>query len=192
MSSHPDIAYYYPAPYWSVRENSWIKSLLLFFDQIAILLPNYMYGRHQAADPTLVEPLEDRGLLQVLEPGTWIDEKMANHLAEIIVELLTNGTFDDLPKTEYFHELSQSLFLKSAGGDFRSILRVLAASDSAHQEPTRGQLHPRHRTCQGPLDILCKTTATSHPREGALHHPTTVQNRKSFGTLGLGHNFNQF
>ena len=77
MSSHPDIAYYYPAPYWGWREGSWIKSLLLFFDEVAILLPHYMYGRHQTADPTLVEPLEERGLLRVLEPNDWIDEKTA-------------------------------------------------------------------------------------------------------------------
>lgn len=67
-----------------------------------------MYGQRQAADPTLVEPLEDRGLLRVLEPNDWIDQKMANQLAEIIVELLTNGAFDDLSKEEHFRELSQS------------------------------------------------------------------------------------
>ena len=77
-------------------------------DEVAILLPHYMYGQHQAADPTLVDPLEDRGLLRVLEPNDWINEKMANQLAEIIVELLANGTFDDLPKEKYFQELSQS------------------------------------------------------------------------------------
>ena len=77
MSSHPDIAYYYPAPYWGWREGSWIKSLLLFFDEVSILLPHYMYGRHQTADPTLVEPLEERRLLRVLEPNDWIDEKTA-------------------------------------------------------------------------------------------------------------------
>ena len=48
-----ETAYYYPEPYWLAREGGWIKSLLLFFDQIAILLPDYMYGRHALADPTL-------------------------------------------------------------------------------------------------------------------------------------------
>ena len=46
MSDYPDIAYYYPAPYWSWNESSWVKSLLLFFDEVAILLPHYMYGQH--------------------------------------------------------------------------------------------------------------------------------------------------
>ena len=39
-----EFAYYYPEPYWMAREGSWIKSLLLFFDGVAILLPEYMRG----------------------------------------------------------------------------------------------------------------------------------------------------
>ena len=31
-----ETAYYYPAPYWDYR-SGWVKSLLLFFDDIAIL-----------------------------------------------------------------------------------------------------------------------------------------------------------
>ena len=103
-----DTGYYYPEPYWSSEDSSWIKSLLLFFDDVAILLPNYMYGRHVDADPTLAEPLEDRGLLRVLEPNDWIDREITGKLAEVVAELLTNGTFDDLRKTDYFAELSQS------------------------------------------------------------------------------------
>ena len=103
-----DTAYYYPAPYWRLEDSGWIKSLLLFFDDVAILLPDYMYGRHIGADPTLAEPLEDRGLLQVLNPNDWVDGEVAGKLAEVVTELLTNGTFDDLPKTDYFAELSQS------------------------------------------------------------------------------------
>lgn len=46
-----EIAYYYPEPYWLSDEGGWVKSLLLFFDEIAILLPSYMRGRHIRADP---------------------------------------------------------------------------------------------------------------------------------------------
>ena len=44
-----ETAYYYPAPYWVFEESDWVKSLLLFFDDIAILLPNYMHGRTNAS-----------------------------------------------------------------------------------------------------------------------------------------------
>ena len=95
-----DTAYYYPAPFWLLKDSDWIKSLLLFFDDVAILLPDYMYGLHTNADPTLAEPLEDRGLLRVLEPNDWVDQEITEKLAEIVVELLRTGAFDDLPQGE--------------------------------------------------------------------------------------------
>lgn len=103
-----EVAYYYPAPFWLASEGAWVKSLLLFFDQVSILLPRYMHGRHIAADPTLVEPLEDKGLLRVLEPNNWLDQVMAEKLASTVVNLLTVGAFDDLPEAPHFAELSQS------------------------------------------------------------------------------------
>ena len=103
-----ETAYYYPAPYWSAEEGNWVKSLLLFFDEVAILLPDYMHGRHRAADPTLATPLEELGLLRILEPKEWIDNEMAEKLAETIVSLLADGVFDELPESSYFAELSQS------------------------------------------------------------------------------------
>ncbi|MYE07990.1 MAG: hypothetical protein F4138_08155 [Acidimicrobiia bacterium] len=106
MHDRPDVAYYYPAPYWGEYDSGWVKSLLLFFDQLSILLPGYMYGRHAAADPSMVIPLEERGLLKILEPNDWIDEETAERLAEVIVELLTSGAFDDLTEDVHFQELS--------------------------------------------------------------------------------------
>ena len=73
-----DTAYYYPAPYWRLGDSGWIKSLLLFFDDVAILLPDYMYGRHTDADPTLAEPLEELGLLRVLEPNEGVYRSFCN------------------------------------------------------------------------------------------------------------------
>lgn len=89
-----ELAYYYPEPYWLARESSWIKSLLLFFDGVAILLPSYMLGRELVADPSLAEPLMDRGLLRVLEPEWFVDEQLADRLADGMVELIAGGAFD--------------------------------------------------------------------------------------------------
>ena len=102
--------------YGSAGEGDWIKSLLLFFDDVAILLPGYMRGRHRDADPSLARPLEDRGLLRVLEPNEWIDAEVAERLAEIVVELLAEGVFDGLPEVRYFAELSRSRM--GYGADF--------------------------------------------------------------------------
>ena len=149
-----DIAYYYPAPYWAMREGGWIKSLLLFFDEVAILLPNYMYGHHTEADPTLAGPLEELGLLRVIEPNDWVDVETTNQLAEIVVELLTNGTFDDLPKADYFAELSQSRIGYGADVDLAKFSgrgtpdeRPCSPERRRSLNPTpsnRSHHHPRH------------------------------------------------
>jgi hypothetical protein len=105
------VAYWYPEPYWSDTEGEWLKTLLPFFDSVAILLPAYMYGRHVDANPWLAGPLEEQGLLHVLQPETFIDQEMTSDLCGILAELLSAGLFDDLeiPKHRYeYHELSQS------------------------------------------------------------------------------------
>src|SRR5207245_3256694 len=104
-----ELAYYYPEPYWLAREGAWIKSLLLFFDGVAILLPNYMRGVELVADPSLAGPLTERGLLKVLEPEWFVDEELSVRLAEHMVELIVGGAFDQTAKTSgKFAELSMS------------------------------------------------------------------------------------
>ena len=36
----PELAFYYPNPVWS--DSDWVKNLVLFFDGIALLVPDYM------------------------------------------------------------------------------------------------------------------------------------------------------
>ena len=174
MTQRPDVAYYYPAPYWGLREGGWIKSLLLFFDQIAILLPDYMYGRHEDADPTLVIPLEERGLLQVLDPNDWVDEKMTNQLAEIVVELLTNGVFDDLPHTDHFHELSQSRMGYGADVGLADML-VEELQDKGLARPSEDgvsvPLHPTVRTTI--LVTLGQLARAAGAERDLIIHPAT-------------------
>ena len=108
-------------------------------------------------------------------------EGMERNRDEIVKEFSNLGLFEDADAVSKLvgnnlhrlRRLSQSLFLKSSGGDFRRHTWSLAPSDPSHHEPTSGQLHPGHRTCHSPLYVLGKTTAASHPREGSLHYPTT-------------------
>ena len=174
MRNNPDIAYYYPAPYWEIGESAWIKSLLLFFDQVAILLPNYMHGRHQAADPTLVEPLEERGLLRVLEPADWIDEDMAKTLAEIVSGLLREGVFDDIPEADYFAELSQARLGYAANFELAdNLVSELKGRGLARpsEDGVSVPLHPAVRTTV--LVILGQLSRTVGPERGFNIHPTT-------------------
>lgn len=173
-----DVAYYYPAPYWGLRDSDWVKSLLLFFDQVAILLPGYMYGRHVVADPILAGPLEERGLLQVIEPNDWVDEGMANHLAEIVVELLTNGAFDDLPEEGYFQELSYSRLGYGADVELADFLvEELRAKNLARpsEDGVSVPLHPIVRTTI--LVLLGQLSRLAGGERGLAIHPTTNSRR---------------
>ena len=178
MNRRLDVAYCYPAPYWGLREVGWVKTLLLFFDKVSILLPNYMYGRHHLADPVLAEPLEDLGLLEVLEPGTLIDEQMTKSLAEAIIGLLADGVFDDLPKDVYFHELSQSRMGYRADIDLAEWVvselqekGLARPSEDCHSIP----MHPVVRTTI--LVILAQIMRSAGRKHNLTFHPATNDRR---------------
>ena len=72
--TRPEVAYYYPATFWYEGHTSdWIKNILLFFDQVATLVPDFVVERAIDADPTLVGPLVDQGILRFIEPKEIID-----------------------------------------------------------------------------------------------------------------------
>src|SRR5260370_39919996 len=73
----PQVAYYYPAPYWGMPEGDRLKSLLLLFDRVTILRPRYMRGREVAADPARASPRERRGVVAVLQPRLLFDQEPA-------------------------------------------------------------------------------------------------------------------
>lgn len=89
-----------------------------------------MYGRHAAADPSLVEPLEDRGLLRLFQPNDWVDSEMTTQLAELMVELLTNGALDDLDRDLGLHELSRSRMSYRADVGLACLWRSFSPKDS--------------------------------------------------------------
>ena len=178
MRERPDVAYYYPAPFWGWNEGGWVKSLLLFFDKVSILLPGYMYGRHHIADPVLSEPLEDQGLLEILEPSDWIDEDMARSLAEAVSGLLSNGVFDDLSKEVYFQELSQSRIGYGADIDLaKSLVSELQAKGLARpsQDGVSIPLHPAVRTTI--LVLLAQLARSGGQRHNLSVHPATYDGR---------------
>ena len=183
MSERPDVAYYYPAPYWGIGEGGWVKSLLLFFDKISILLPGYMYGRHQIADPVLAGPLEDQGFLEILEPKTWLDAEMANNLAVAVSGLLADGVFDDLPEEERFHELSQSRIGYGADVDLaESLVSDLRAKGLARpsEDGVSIPLHPVVRTTI--LVLLAQLARSAGNKRNLSIHPAT-NNCRAVGDL---------
>ena len=174
MSERLDVAYYYPAPFWGWDEGGWVKSLLLFFDKVSILLPGYMYGRHQVADPSLAQPLEELGLLEVLEPSHWVDEEMTKSLADAVIGLLANGVFDDLPKDVRFQELSQSRIGYGADIDLAGWV-VSALQEKGLAKPSEDgvsvPLHPVLRTTI--LVLLAQLSRSAGKKHNLNIHPAT-------------------
>ena len=60
----PEFAFYYGDWIWTEDLIDWAKSLLLFFDGIALALPRKTAEQFIDSDPILARPLSDRGLLQ--------------------------------------------------------------------------------------------------------------------------------
>jgi hypothetical protein len=104
----PEVAYYYPEWHWRPDEHSWVKSLLLFFDEIALLVPDYKRYEPAALDPEVAGALQDAELLRIIEPEWFVDAEMTAALAELVVLLIDGGAFDSLERSTTFAELSMS------------------------------------------------------------------------------------
>jgi len=50
-----EVAFYYPGHLWHRPE--WIKTMLLFFDGVGLLIPEYKQGEPEMVDPVLAGPL---------------------------------------------------------------------------------------------------------------------------------------
>ncbi|HXG26527.1 MAG TPA: hypothetical protein VNL94_06720 [Candidatus Binatia bacterium] len=184
-----EVAYYYPQPFWDMRESDSLKSLLLFFDRIAILLPRYMHGREILADPVFAGPLERQGLLEVLEPETFVDKEVAEALRESVLGLIEAGAFDGLDKKVYYQELSYSRMGWSADVDLgKSLVKVLAKRGLAKksEDGVSVPLHPKVRTT---ILVLISQLARGRGRRLGLDlHPVTSDRSAASGmveTLGL-------
>ena len=105
---HPEVAFYYPGPYW--RSSDWVKNLLLFFDGVALLIPDYMREKtRHVLEPHMLDPLLDRKLLHILEPETLVDAEAARRLHDGIAGILIREARATLKaKDSAFHEISFS------------------------------------------------------------------------------------
>ena len=124
--------------------------------------------------PRLLSPLEDRGLLRVIEPNDWVDKEIADKLAEVVVELLTNGAFNDLPKVEYFAELSRSRIGYGADVKLADVLVDELQSRGLARPSEDGvsiPLHPVVRTTI--LVVLAQLSRVAGKKRDMTIHPVT-------------------
>jgi hypothetical protein len=107
-NSFKDVAFYYPGHLW--RHTDWIKNLLLFFDGVALLVPEYKKGEPEAHDPILAGPLRERGLLHYLVADQVVDKQATEQLATAVTNVIVSGALDSLrrDRSTAFHEISMS------------------------------------------------------------------------------------
>ena len=143
-----ELAFYYPNPMWTYGD--WIKNLVLFFDGIALLVPQYMKTRPEELDPSIVVGLKEHGLLEIIEPETAVDKSATEKLMTAMTDIVTSGVLDDLAKEETaFHTLSMSrLGLYGDEGLYEMIFDELKkrglAEDS--QDAVSVPMHPKVRS----------------------------------------------
>lgn len=102
-----DVAFYYPGHLWGFTD--WIKTLLLFFDGIGLLIPEYKQGEPELVDPVLAAPLREQGLLHYLVADQVVDKQATEQLSGTLAELISSGVFDQLARDGgAFHEISMS------------------------------------------------------------------------------------
>ena len=106
--SSKEIAFYYPGP--MRHHDDWIKTMILFFDGIGILLllPDYLKGKPEREDPAIAIPLLEKGLLHILEPEQIVDKAATEKLAAAMTEIINSGALDKLDESKEFHEISYS------------------------------------------------------------------------------------
>src|SRR5437762_3059639 len=94
MKALPEVAFYYPGPVW--YDSDAMKTLLLFFDGIGLLVPEYLLGKPTSVDPEIALPLIEQGLLHLITPETFIDLSSAEQLATQMGDIIHSGLLDEL------------------------------------------------------------------------------------------------
>ncbi len=104
---HLELGFYYPNPIW--MNGDWVKNLVLFFDGIALLVPDYMEDRLETFDPAIVTGLREHDLLHVINPEEAVDKKATENLAAVLTDVIVSGALDVLARdSTEFYGLSSS------------------------------------------------------------------------------------
>jgi hypothetical protein len=175
----PETAYYYPEWHWTEAEHGWVKSMLLFFDEIALLVPDFKSHEPGMLDPVLTGPLEERGLVRQIAPEDFVDYEMSCQLSEIITGMLRSGAFDKLPSVATFPTLSRSRAGLLEDGGSIALVAALEARGLARpsEDGFTVPMHPDVRTTY--LTVLAQLSRAAGRKWGYDLHPITSQGSAS-------------
>jgi len=167
-----EIAFYYPGPMW--HHDAWIKTMILFFDGIGILLPNYLHGKPEHVTPEIAVPLREKKLLHYLSPETIVDAAATQQLSDAMMGIIKSGALDQLDKQAEFHEISGSR-LGWFGNEqvAQNLFRELKSRGLARDSEDAKSI-PIHHLVRGLILVLLAQILRPHGKElGAELSPAT-------------------
>ena len=176
-----DFAFYYPGQYW--LDADWIKNLILFFDGVAMLIPEYMSDHGSFEDYPIVTSLKDEGLFHVIRPEESIGTEETEELAKALAEVIASGALAHLTKESREGDDQSnfgSLSMSRLGyyGDRKlaeSIVQELKSRGLA-RETEDGVSIPMHRTVRALiLVLLAQILRSKGENMGITLSPTTDQ-----------------
>jgi len=171
-----EIAYYYPNPMWEVGD--WVKNLILFFDGVALLVPEYMKDMPRMLDPAIVAGLQQHNLLHVLQPETVVDATATAQLAGAMREIIESGRLDSLDPESDFYELSMSRLGYFGNADLASALFKELKKRGLAKETEDGRSIPMHTNVRSlVLVLLSQILRSCGPKMGAELSPVTDRPR---------------
>lgn len=171
----PEVAFYYPGPVW--YNSDAMKNMLLFFDGIGLLVPQYLRDKPGRIAPELALPLQELGLLHLLEPETFIDREAAELLAVQMADIIHSGLLDDLESGPY-HELSMSRLGYEADAELAQMLFEELKARGLAKESADGLSIPLHHQVRYLILVLLAQILQSRgPRVGLNLVPATDRPR---------------
>jgi hypothetical protein len=149
--------------------------MLLFFDGVGLLVPDYLAGKPTREDPSLAVPLQEKGLLHILEPETVLKRGDAETLATHLTDIIHAGLLDDLAKDGgEFHELSMSrLGYNADAGLGRMIFEELKARGLARESEDSYSIPMHHQVRNLVLVLLAQILQPKGPALGLNLLPAT-------------------
>ena len=152
--AHPEIAFYYPDQYF--RNPKWAKNLILFFDGIGMLIPNYMKDHSNLDDHTLIAALKEHELFHVIEPETAVDRDATLELVTIMTEIITSGALDrlNIDGTAFGSISSSRLGFYGDPGLAQMIFEELKNRGLAKDTEDGGHSIPIHRAVRSLILVL--------------------------------------
>ena len=175
----PDFGFYYPGQYW--RSADWIKNLVLFFDGIAMLIPEYMEDEGSFDDYPIVAALKDHGLFRIVRPEETVGSDETERLAKALGNLMASGGLEDLVRAtgegnmeSSFGSLSMSRIGYAGNRELaESILSQLKERGLA-RDSEDGVSIPMHATVRTLiLVLLAQILRGSGPGMGMILSPVT-------------------